>query len=465
MPAIRLMQHSSSWLTYKGVSALPLLMAIPLLLLGLSDHWSYDEAMTYMSIQDSTPFEIIKYEKYRLANNHVLNSLYFRWLEDMGVKSLLLFRLPNFLMFFAYFLLVSRILKKQEGYQLRHIDQLALYLWPYYIYFAQARGYSLAMVAMLGALIALKSFVKEGKPQQLLYIVLLGSVSSLSIFSFIFPFAAMLIVAGLYRFSQVIKSPLHWLILALTLPIVWYIFDKGQVVSEYDPAIIGRDTLFRGGTLSSLISFISLNEFAPRNVFLVLKVLVSVTLVPVVFILVKRGKIYIELTVAFVSVLLLVVAHYAFGAMYPLYRGAAYIIILVLLAFTYSNFKKSIFNTLHFSVIIICGLVYMSYLFYFQSQKSMDNVLAVVAADPGPVLIQDVHPAPLAVNHMRYNDALDLDVCITYDTACFDRTLATAKYVICFEERVALAGREDEFELQFKVATFFYYNKYFYKRK
>jgi hypothetical protein len=459
------MQQSSSWLTYKGVSVLPLLMAIPLLLLGFSEHWSYDESMTYMNILDSTPLEIVQYEKYKLANNHVLNSLYYRWLEDMGAKSLFLFRLPNFLMFFVYFLLISRLLKKQEGYQLRHIDQLMLYLWPYYIYFAQARGYSLAMVAMLGALIALKGFVKEGKPQQLLYLVLLGSLSSLSIFSFIFPFAAMLIVACLYRFSQVIKSPLHWLILALTLPVVWYVFDKGQVVSKYDPAIIGRDTLFRGGTLSSLISFLTLNEFAPREVFLVLKVLVSVTLAPVVFMLIRRGKIYIELTVALVSVLLLVVAHYAFGAMYPLYRGAAYIIILVLLAFTYSNFKKSIFNTLHFSTIILCGLVYMSFLFYFKSRKSMDDVLAMVASDPGPVLVQDVHPAPHAVNHKRYNDALDLDVCVTYDTACFDRTLDTAKYVICFEDRIAVAGREDEFELQYRVATFFYYNKYFYKRK
>ncbi len=459
------MQQSSSWLTYKGVSVLPLLMTVPLLLLSFSPHWSYDESMTYMNILDSTPLEIIQYEKYRLANNHVLNSLYYWLIEDLGAKSVFLFRLPNFLMFFVYFLLISRLLKKQEGYQLRHIDQLMLYLWPYYIYFAQARGYSLAMVAMLGALIALKAFVKEGKPRHLLYIVLLGSLSSVSIFSFIFPFAAMLIVAGLSRFQQVIKSPLHWLILALALPVVWYIFDKGQVVSEYDPAIIGRDTLFRGGTLSSLISFLTLNEFAPREVFLVLKVLVSVTLASAAFILIRRGKIYIELTVALVSVLLLVVAHYAFGAMYPLYRGAAYIIILVLLSFTYSNFRKSIFNTLHFSSIIICGLVYMSYLFYFQSQKSMYDVLAQVAANPGPVLVQDVHPAPLVVNHLHYNDTLDLDICITYDTLCFDRTLETAKYVICFEDRIAMAGREDEFELQYKVATFFYFNKYFYKRK
>ncbi|HEY9177552.1 MAG TPA: hypothetical protein VIN07_07675 [Flavipsychrobacter sp.] len=459
------MQQSSSWLSYKGVSALPLLMTVPLLLLGLSDHWSYDESMTYMNILDSSPLEIIKYEKYRLANNHVLNSLYFRWMEDLGAKSLFLFRLPNFLMFFVYFLLISRLLKRQEGYQLRHIDQLMLYLWPYYIYFAQARGYSLAMVAMLGALIALKNFVKDGKPRHLLYIVLLGSISSVSIFSFIFPFAAMLIVAGLYRFSQVIKKPLYWLIFALSLPVAWYVFDKGQVVSEFDPAIIGRDTLFRGGTLSSLISFLTLNEFAPREVFLVLKILVSASLVPVAFLLIKHGKVYIELTVALVSVLLLVVAHYAFGAMYPLYRGAAYIIILVLLAFVYSNFKKSIFNTLHFATIIVCGLLYMGYLFYFQAQKSMDDVLVTVAADPGPVLIQDVHPAPVAVNHMRYADALDLDVCITYDSVCFDRTLETAKYVICFEDRIALAGREDEFELQYRVATFFYYNKYFYKRK
>lgn len=453
------------WLTYKGVSILPLVMALPLFILACSEHWSYDEAMTYMNILDATPMEVIRYEKYRFANNHVLNSLYFLLMNKAGVTSLLIYRLPNFLAFFIYFWLISKLLKEQAGYQLRHIDQLMLYLWPYAVYFAQGRGYAMALVCMLGALVVLKRYLDEGKPQQLLGIVLLGGLSSLSIFSFIFPFAAMLIVVGLLRFRWVIRSPLQWPIYALALPVAWYIFDKGQVVSEYDFSIIGGQSLLRGGTISSLVSFLALNEIVPDSLFLVLRVLIIVTLIPALYLLVRQGKIYVELTIALVTVLLLVVAHYAFGAMYPLYRSAAYLVILLLLAFIYANFRKNIFYTLHFSVIIACGLIYMGYLFYFMSQKSMDDVLREIAAEPGPVMIQDVHPAPMAVNHMRHLDSLDLDICITYDTLCFERQLDTAKYVICFQDMMAAAGRKDEFELRYKVATFFYFNKYFYKHK
>lgn len=452
--------------TYKGVSLLPFILIIPLLILGFSNHWSYDESTTYVKILDVTPAQIIKYEKYNLANNHVLNSLYFWWLEDMGVKSLSLYRLPSFLLFFAYFWAVSRLLKQKKDYQLRHIDQLMLYMWPYYIYFAQARGYALAMVALLAMLYLLKKYMAEGKPVQLLYIVLLGSVSCISIFSFLFPVVAIFMIAGLSRFSETIKSPLRIATFAISIPVFLYIFDKGQIVSEYDIAIIGRDSLFRNGTLSSLISFLALMEFAPDKVFLVLKWLTVITMVPVLFMFIKRGKVYVELVIVLITLILLVVAHYAFGAMYPVYRGVAYIIMLLLLCFTYNNYKKSIFNTIHFSVLILCGCVYMGYLFYFESQKNMNDVLTYVSEKPGLIVMEDVHQAIIASNHMNYNDSLDIiGNCSTEDVPCFDNALDSAKYVVCIPGRLEKAGKENLFEPVYPVATYFYFNKMLYKRK
>ncbi|MCB0697223.1 MAG: hypothetical protein KDC07_07650 [Chitinophagaceae bacterium] len=455
-----------SWLTYKGVSTLPLLLIIPLLILGFSNHWSYDESTTYTNIIHASPRQIFQYEQYNLANNHVLNSLYYKWLENMGVKTMFLFRLPSFLMFFVYFWAVSRLLKDKEGYQLRHIDQVMLYMWPYYIYFAQARGYALAMICLLAMIIHLRHYMADGKPRQLLYIILLGCLGSISIFSFLFPVVAIFIIAGISRFSETIKSPVRILIFAISIPVFLYIFDKGQIVSKYDPAIIGRDSLFRGGTLSSLISFLSLNEFAPVNVFLTLKWIIVAALVPAAVVFIRKGKIYVELTIVLITLLLLVAAHYAFGAMYPIYRGVAYIIMLVLLSFAYTNFKKNIFNTIFFLSIILAGFVYMGYLFYFESRNNMDDVLAYVAEKPGTLLVEDVHPAALAVNHMRHNDTLDIiNNCITEDLPCFDNALDTAKYVVCLPGRLKQAGREQDFEYLYPVATFFYNNKLFYKRK
>lgn len=449
-----------------GVSAWPLLLFVPLLVLGVSSHWSYDEATTYVNVLKRTPGEIIAFEQFNLANNHVLNSLYFYWLAKMDVRELFLYRLPNLLLFIPYFLIIGRLLKEQTGYQLRHVDQLMLYMWPFLVYFAQGRGYAAAMVCLAGALLFMKQYLRDGKTVQLLGFVLLSAIGSLSIFSFLFPFVAMVIVLALKRFRQIIKSPVSIGLLALLIPVLLYIFDKGQVITRNDPDIIGRDSLFRGGTLSSLISFLTLNEFAPNSVFYFFKAIFCLTLIPVAVIFLRRTTWYIELTVAIVTLLLLVVSHYVFGAQYPIYRGAAYLILLLFLGMAYSGFRKSIFFTAHFAVIIGIGLTYFGILFWYWSQKGMEDVLADASERPGTVLVHDKHPATLATALMQYGNTINVvNDCTEYDYACFDNALDTAQYVICKPGRLELAGRESDFELKYRVATFFYFNKCYYVRK
>lgn len=460
------MQAAASRFTYKGVSVLPLFLLVPLIILNFSPHWSYDESTTYVKMLGVSPARIIAYENYNLANNHVLTTLYYWCVHKMGAQSLFIFRLPSLLMFFVYFWLISKLLKEQKDYQLRHIDQLMLYLWPFSIYFAQARGYAIAMVSFMGCLLLLKFYLRDGKLSQLFLFVILGCISSLSIFSFVFPFIAMTLILGISRFMQIIKSPLRILILALAIPMLLYIFDKGQIISKNDPAIIGRDSLFRGGTLSSLISFLTLNEFAPRNLFLLFKVIFTISLLPVLFLIVKRAKWYLEATIIVVTLLLFVFSHYVLGAQYPIYRAVAYLIILFLLCFAYSNFKKSVFFTAHFSVVIFIGCVYLGIIFYYHSHKSMNDVMDYVAANPGALVVEEMNQAPQASNQMMHNGKLDINNnCIVDDYPCFDNALDTVRYVICRPHRIVQSGKSANFEPVYKVATYFDLDKVFYKRK
>lgn len=454
-----------SKLTYKGVSILPLLLIIPLVVLAFSDHWAYDESLSYVSIIGLSSGEIISYSKFNLANNHVFNSLYYLLLERNDVQSLFWFRFPNLIAFFIYYHFIVRLLRQKEDYQLRYVDQLMLFLWPYFIYFAQARGYSIALVCFAGGLYFYKEYFKSEAKKYLLYFVLLNCLASLSLFSFVFPFGAMIIIVGIRKFRQIVSSPLSILILAISLPVAWYVADKGQIVSEFDPGIIGRDSLFKGGTISSLISFMSLMEFAPDQVFLACKWLITITMLPVLFFMVKRAKLHIEITIILVTLLLLVFAHYTMGAMYPVYRGVAYMVFLFLLSFTYSNFKRNIFYTIHFSAIILVGIVYLGYLFHFKAQKCSNDYLVEVAADPGVIIVDDGHKTAWADNHMQYRDTLDVVSLQSFDTVGFDNTLDTAKYLVCTPERFALCKHQNEFEPVYSVSTFFYYNSIFYKRK
>ena len=451
--------------TYKGVSLLPLFLFIPLLILSFSDHWAYDESLSYVSIIGLSPWEIITYSPFNLANNHVLNSLYYLLLQKNDVQSLFWFRLPSLIAFFFYYYLIGRLLKQKDDYQLRHIDQLMLFLWPYSIYFAQARGYGIALVGFAAGLYFYKEYLKDAKVKHLLYFVLLNCLASISLFSFIFPFAAMIIIVGLRRFREIITSPVRILVLAISLPVAWYAATMGQIASEFDPGIIGRDTLFKGGTISSLISFMSLMEFAPDHVFIACKWLITLTMLPVLFYMVKRATLHIEITIILVTLALLVFAHYTMGAMYPVYRGVAYMIFLFLLSFVYSNYKRNIFYTIHFSAIILVGIVYLGYIFHFKAQKCSNDYLVEVAADPGVIIVDDGHKTAWADNYMQYRDTLKVVSLQSFDTAGFDNTLDTAKYLVCKPERFALCKRQDEFEPQYRVSTFFYYNTVFYKRK
>lgn len=459
------MSGLSSKLTYKGFSVLPLLLFIPLAVLSGSDHWAYDEAMTCVNIVDITPAQLFHYEKFRYANHHLLNSLYFHFLYHSGADLMWLFRLPSLLAFFFYYFFIAQLLTQQDGYKLNHIDQLMLFLWPYSIYFAQARGYSIAMVAFLGALYFFKLYLKEAQVKNLLFFVLLSCLACISIFSFLFPFAAMMVILGLQRFKEIIRSPVRIIVLAICLPAVLYVVDKGQLVSKYDPSIIASDTLFRGGTLSSMISFMALMDFAPDNVFVIFKWLITLTLIPVLILMVTRMKMYVEITIVLVTLLLLIVAHYAMGAMYPLYRGVAYMVILLLLSFAYSNFKRNIFYTTHFLAIIVVGCTYLGYIFWFKAQKSTYDVLTYSLKDKSTILIDHYHMSAAADNYVHFDGKLDVVTLDSEDTTGFNNTAENARYIVCQPERMSVYKHKDEFEEVYPVASFFYYNKVFYKRK
>lgn len=459
------MQHKPGFY-FKQSTIVPLLALVPILILSFSDKWAYDEAWTYVSIVDNTPAELIAYSKYKIANHHVLNSLYFYWLQGLGVKALFFYRLLSLLTYFVYVLFITKLVYREEEYKPDYLGLAALYLWPYTIYFAQGRGYAMAMVCLLMALYYMKVYLKTSNVKHLLYFVLAGVVSSLSIFSFCFPFIAMVIILGLYRFTDIIKSPVRIIILALYLPVLYYVFDKGKIISEFDTNIIGADSLFRGGTLSSLISFMGLLDFVDHKYFMIFKIALTATLLPVLFIIVRRGKLYLEIMIALVTIALLVVSHVLFGSQYPLFRGTAYILIMLYLAIVYSNQKRNLFINAHLAVVSIIGLIYFGILLNFMTRKNDNDVLNYIdERGGGKLLIEDIHPSTNAYNIMYHNNEIQLEQCEEDAMDRFERNVDAVNFVICKAETAAEYGLDKEFDPVFPIARFFECNKIFYMRK
>ncbi|MCB0699943.1 MAG: hypothetical protein H6551_08375 [Chitinophagales bacterium] len=460
------MQHNTGYY-FKKSTIIPYLVLVPIIILSFSDMWAYDESWTYVNTIGNTPGELIAYSKYKIANHHVLNSLYFRWLQELGIKSIFFYRLLSLLTYFLYILFITKLLyREEEEYKPDYWGLAALYLWPYTIYFGQGRGYALAMVSLLMALYYMKTYLKSANQKHLLYFILAGSISSLSIFSFCFPFIAMMIILGLYRFMEIVKSPVRILIFALYLPVLYYVFDKGKVISEYDLNIIGADSLFKGGTLSSLISFMGLLDFVDHKYFMIFKIALTATLLPVLFIMIRRGKLYLEILVALVTIALLVVSHVLFGSQYPLFRGTAYILIMLYLSIVYTNRKGNIFVKAHLAVVSIVGVIYLGILISFMMQKNDNDVLNYVAEHgSNKILVEDVHPATNAYDIMYHDNKIDLVQCEDDAMDIFERNIDSVNFIVCKAETAAEYGIDKRFEPIYPVARFFECNKIFYMRK
>lgn len=444
---------------------IPFLVLIPLIIFAFSGKIAYDESTTYYNVLNRTPAELIAYEGYNSANHHLLNSLYYYVLQQLGIINLFIYRLPSFLLFFVYAVLLNKFLRSRKDYRLNYIDLAALYLWPYTIYFAQARGYALALVAFAVAFWYLKQYLRSSNPKHLFYIVFAGIISTLSIFSFLFPVIAVLAVVVVYRFREVMTSPARLLVLAMYIPVLYYVYQKGQIITEFDLNIIGGDSLFLGGTLSSMVSFMSLINFLPHHYFLILKLLYFATLVPALFIMVKRKEWHIEVLVILVTLLLLVLAHTLAGAMYPLFRGAAYILFLFYLALAYTNFKRHIFITIHMATICMIGVLYFCVIFWIHSHKDCGDVLTDISKSPGVLLDADMNRCSDTYNDMYHNNSINIIHCNMDDTACVLDKIDSARYVICTDKIYEAANMKESFIKMYKVTTFFDYRHTFYMRK
>ena len=127
-----------------------LLLLLALLLMAYRAEWQYDEAWTYMGIANSSCKDIVTYTSFNLANNHVFNSLYFHWLQGMGAKAEIIYRIVSLLSYIVYCLFLYRLLEQQNPGG-RSRSSVVLLLLPYMGFFALGRGYAPALAGFTAA--------------------------------------------------------------------------------------------------------------------------------------------------------------------------------------------------------------------------------------------------------------------------------------------------------------------------
>lgn len=422
-----------------------------LLLLAIFTEWEYDEAWTYMDIIGLSPYEIASYSKYNIANNHILNSLYFYVLQSAGIKSAVYYRILSLLVFWVYVYYIKKLLandKRKENL----VYEVALYLMPFLIFFSLGRGYSLALAGFAASLYYFKLMLVEKCAKNLWGFVLTGSISSLSLFSFVIPFIAMLIWVCITCYKSILAKKQNLLAFLLVLPVLMYINQVGHIINISDKHIVGGDSFFKNGTLSSIVTFMCLYDYLPHNVFTILKIAYLLSLASALVMFFLQKKLSAEMYVIVLSLLLMVALHYVLGAKYPYYRSVSYIpLLLVLMLASVQTHKLLI--TQHFYVIAAIGCINLFVFIRQVFSANTKDALTYVANHGGRVLVSDnFNPNISLYNKLYFNDSLKVTRVENYDQdSLFFPMIDSADIILCENNKLETAGKATGFEKVYEL--------------
>jgi len=365
--------------------------------------WVYDESTSYYGVLNNTFWELLTYSKFKLANNHLINSFYFSLLQQGHFIDVVYYRMLGLVGFVLFFIANSRILKLLK---INNFYIIFLTVAPYFFFFTYGRGYALAIGCFAMSLFYLLKYSKDQQVKYEYLIVLFGTISTLSIFSFLYGFLSILIVLGIFKIKH-LKS-IHTLLLALVvLALLLYIYKVGKIVNENDPAIIGINNfnLFKYGTVSSIFSDFSYRDNLANLFFTDAKHLRIITyfkllitlcvIIPMFYVRKINFRKFdptniktILVLLIFLPFLFMAAANIFANALYPLTRAVFYLhylILLFVLVSTVTYSKKLIF---YIPIIIICStsFIYSCYAYCDLSRPTIKEALVATKSYPLYVL-------------------------------------------------------------------------------
>jgi hypothetical protein len=364
--------------------------------------WIYDESTSYNGVLNNNFWELLTYSKFKLANSHLINSMYFRLLQHGHFTDVVYYRVLSLVGFLLFFIANSRILKLLK---INNFYIIFLTVAPYFFYFTYGRGYALAIGCFAMSFFYLLKYSKDQQVKYEYLIVLFGTISSLSIFSFLYGFLSILIVFGIFKLKH-LKS-IHTVLLAfVVLVLLLYIYKVGKIVNENDPSIIGTNnfSLLKYGTVSSIFSDFSYRDYLVNlffndatylRVVTCFKLVIMLCIIIPMFYVRKINLSKIDPTniktilvlLIFLPFLIMAAAHVFANALYPLTRAVFYLHYIILLFVLVSTVTYSKKITFYIPLIIIC-LTSLAYSFYNYCDLSRPTIKeALVATKNYPLYV------------------------------------------------------------------------------
>jgi hypothetical protein len=376
----------------------------------LKQEWKYDEAWSYFGNLGSTALQICKYTNFKFANNHLLNSLYAHLLQEAGIQNVACYRFLSFLSFIIYSIYYFKFIKYKTGRKFLTegitIPGLIIcffpFILPFFTLFTQARGYSIAIAGIMAALYFFSKSYDSFSIRNFVLFLIAGAISSLSIFSFIYPFASMILFICVKNHKEIfssfksLKNVFLFLFIFIALLLLsYYIYDKGKIINSYDPTIAGGNSFLKNGMISSLFSYLALQGVVSNTfVFLMIRTVLLITLIPASFLFYRNSKIPVEHKLFLVTILLTVLSHFFFKSKYPFGRTLPYLLLFFYLPLITASLVNPVQRAIyyaHFLSLIAVGLLNISLLVKATFYKNTLDALTYIHTNfPGSPILFDI---------------------------------------------------------------------------
>lgn len=351
--------------------------------------FEFDEGWSYWAVKSESFLDLIMYKHYNNANNHIINSLWFKTLQLCGVKDIIFYRSLNLLCFIVYSYYLYKLARHSvSNWQNKHDAYLILFYMPTVVFFfASGRGYGMALAFFVAALYFMKLHLTEKTQKTYFQFLFCGIVSSIAIVSFYFPFIAMV----LYMYGKKIPFKLfttqNIIGGVILLGLTGYIYYVGNTIIVNDVVmpgtdigiINGTDNLFINGMYASFVDSLSIyfGVFPDKDLYIryhiqfVSKVWIIVTAVPALWILIKTNITkYTEYIILAIVTVLFLMTHIILKSKYPSDRSSSYLLFLIYLPIIYCLVTtKSIWVKIHYFSVLFFGLINLFSFFHELTMK------------------------------------------------------------------------------------------------
>jgi len=337
--------------------------------------WEVDEAWTYVSVRDESFTSILAYAHFNIANNHVLNSLWFKLMQMAGCRNVIFFRMASLAAFWLYSYYLYRLVRWMAPDWKPACDWwlVLFFLPPIMVYFTLGRGYGMATAFFVASLYYMTVWLSGKKEADYWKAFAFGALSCLSIVSFLFPFLAMLIYM-VFSSNAKLFSKRNLITGLLLLPLFLYIYYVGKTILLHDKIINGTDNLIVNGMYSTFVGALSIYDYPfPSLQWLdrihavdISKFMVLLSLIPVCWILLrKRNARYPQLIILLIMTLLFLATHLLLKTKYPSDRSVIYIFYLLYIPVVlYIALYRNPFFLTHYFIVLLFSLVNFYSFFY-----------------------------------------------------------------------------------------------------